>query len=245
MNRNELRWLQEHADKTNQHIDTLTARRESGEPLQYILGEWEFYGYTLKVGEGVLIPRPETEFLADLAIVHQPGLIYDLCAGSGCVGITVAKETGCAVNAVEICDKAIGYLRQNAELHDVPLNIIKGDVLKPDFDTEQADCILANPPYLTEAEMNGLQREVTHEPQTALYGGRDGLDFYREIFRTWDKALKIGGLFAVEVGNRQAQDVSQLMKESGYNPQIIKDYAGADRIVYAIKESKNAKERSS
>ncbi|MDR2531788.1 MAG: peptide chain release factor N(5)-glutamine methyltransferase [Oscillospiraceae bacterium] len=238
--RNELRWLSEFAEKNNQDLNALLKRREDGEPLQYILGEWEFYGYNFKVGKGVLIPRPETEFLIDLAKKHKPKTIYDLCAGSGCVGIALAKETGCEVIAVEISDEAIEYLKHNAELNNVSVKIIKDDVLKPEFGFEKADCILVNPPYLTKAEMGELQAEVTHEPEIALFGGEDGLDFYREIFRLWDGKLKQGGLFAVEVGHKQAGAVAELMRESGFNPQIIKDYSGTDRIIYAIKGENHA-----
>ena len=224
--------MQEFAQKNNHDINALIARRESGEPLQYILGEWEFYGYNFKVGKGVLIPRPETEFLVDLAKEFQPRLVYDLCAGSGCVGIALAKEIGCEVVAVEISDEAIFYLQQNA--FD-KIRVIQGDVLKPDFALEEADCILVNPPYLSEAEMDDLQIELTHEPEIALCAGQDGLKFFREIFQIWGKKLKQGGLFAVETGHEQAREVAQLMKDAGFNPQIKKDYSGIERIVYTIK----------
>jgi len=237
MNRNELKWLREFAEKNNQDLETLLKRRESGEPLQYILGEWEFYGYNFKVGKGVLIPRPETEFLVDLAKEHKPKRVYDLCAGSGCVGIALSRETGCEVIAVEFFDEAIAYLKQNAT---EKIKIIKDDVLKPAFDYEEADCILVNPPYLTKSEMNELQREVRHEPETALFGGDDGLDFYRGIFRIWGGALKQGGLFAVEVGGKQARQVAEIMESNGFSPHIKKDYSGIERIVYTIKGDKNA-----
>ncbi|MCL2637537.1 MAG: peptide chain release factor N(5)-glutamine methyltransferase [Oscillospiraceae bacterium] len=233
--RNEEKWLREFAEKSGESLESLLKRRENGEPLQYILGEWEFYGYSFKVGKGVLIPRPETEFLVDLAKERKPKTIYDLCAGSGCVGIALAKEIGCEVIAVEISEEAINYLKQNAELNKTDIKIIKDDVLKPEFDYEEADCILVNPPYLTKNEMQELQTEVTHEPELALFGGEDGLDFYREIFRLWDGKLRHGGLFAVEVGHEQAEQVAELMKGAGFTPQIKKDYSGIDRIVYAVK----------
>jgi release factor glutamine methyltransferase len=230
---NELKWLQEYAIKNNSDLQTLLKRRESGEPLQYILGEWEFYGYTFKVGKGVLIPRPETEFLVDLAKEFKPKIVYDLCAGTGCVGVALSKETGCQVIAVEISDEAIKYLKQNKT---DKIKIIKGDVLNPDFGIIPADAILVNPPYLTEQEMLELQTEVTHEPQIALYGGTDGLDFYRIIIEKWKNYLKESGLLAFEVGHGQAQAVSEIMRSNGFTPGIKKDYSNIDRIIYAIKE---------
>jgi release factor-specific protein-(glutamine-N5) methyltransferase len=234
---NEEKWLHEFAQKNNLDLSALQKRRENGEPLQYILGEWEFYGYTFKVGKGVLIPRPETEFLVDLAKEHKPKTVYDLCAGSGCVGIALARELGCDVIAVEISDEAIEYLKQNAELNNVSdkVKIIKADVLNPGFEFEQADCILVNPPYLTKQEMQELQEEVKHEPEVALYGGEDGLDFCRRVFKLWVGNLKQGGLFAAEVGHGQAEEAAELMKSAGFTPQIKKDYSNVDRIIYAIK----------
>jgi release factor-specific protein-(glutamine-N5) methyltransferase len=229
---NEEKWLQEYAEKSGEDIEVLRARRESGEPLQYILGEWEFYGYTFKVGRGVLIPRPETEFLVDLAKEHEPQTVYDLCAGSGCVGIALANETGCEVIAVEISDEAIEYLEQNKT---DKIKVVKADVLSSGYVFEEADCILVNPPYLTAQEMRELQAEVTHEPEIALYGGEDGLDFYRKLFGLWGGRLKQGGLFAVEVGATQAGDVANIMRQHGFEPMIKKDYAGIERIVYATK----------
>jgi release factor glutamine methyltransferase len=228
---NELRWLQEYAEKSGENLEKLLRRRENGEPLQYILGEWEFYGYSFKVGKGVLIPRPETEFLVDLAKEHKPKTVYDLCAGSGCVGVALANEIGCEVIAVEISDEAIKYLEQNKT---EKITIIKDDVLKPEFDFEEADCILVNPPYLTKKEMNELQEEVKHEPEIALYGGEDGLDFYRNFFEKWN--VKSYQLFACEVGDGQAQAVCEIMENKGLKPKIKKDYSNIDRIIYATKE---------
>jgi len=198
--------------------------------LQYILGEWEFYGYPIKVGKGVLIPRPETELLVDLAKEYKPRLVLDLCAGTGCVGIALAKEIGCKVIAVEKYDEAIVYLERNIELNNVEIEIIQADVLNTDL--PEADCVLINAPYLSDADMNALQKEVTHEPRTALYGGGDGLDFYREFFKTRISAK----LIACEVGDGQAEQVCELMREIGLDPKIKQDYNKIDRIVYAIKE---------
>ena len=212
----------------------LARRRANGEPLQYILGEWEFYGYPMKVGKGVLIPRPETELLVDLAKEYcvRNSVVFDLCAGTGCVGIAIAKETGCEVIAVEKSSEAIEYLQQNIVLNQVNIKIIQADILQ---NTYAADCILINPPYLSKSEMQELQKEVTHEPEMALYGGEDGLNFYRNFFTEWGNDIKRSrNLFACEVGDGQAQAVCEMMRGIGLNPQIKKDYNGIDRVVYSV-----------
>jgi len=232
----ELRWLKKYYKGD---IDKALRRREAGEPLQYILGEWEFYGYPIKVGKGVLIPRPETELLVDLAKEHYKRrlTVCDLCAGTGCVGIALARELHCDVIAVEKYDEAIRYLKQNIELNNVAdkVEIMQADVLNTDL--PESDCVLINAPYLSESDMNSLQKEVTHEPRTALYGGGDGLDFYREFFREWRFELKRAMLIACEVGDGQAEAVCELMRKIGLDPKIKQDYNKIDRIVYAIKEN--------
>ena len=238
--RNEAKWLCEFAEKTGGNIDALVSRRTGGEPLQYILGEWEFYGYPFKVGPGVLIPRQETELLVDLAKEHKPVAVYDLCAGSGCVGISAARETGCKIIAMEISAEAIAYLKQNISLNNVSdkVSVVKGDVLKPICKFGKSDMILVNPPYLTKAEMGALQKEVAFEPEKALYGGEDGLDFYRKIFNVWGDSLKKGGVFAAETGAEQAETVSGIMRDTGLfeEPLVKKDYSGAERVVCAVKK---------
>jgi len=234
----EAKWLEKYGKGD---LTKLARRRASGEPLQYILGEWEFYGYPFKVGKGVLIPRPETELLVDLAKEYcvRNSVVFDLCAGSGCVGIALAKETGCKVIAVEKSSEAIEYLKQNIILNKVEkqVEIVQGDVL--DLEVYQslcamnADWILINPPYLSKSEMQELQKEVTHEPESALFGGYDGLEFYRKFFKEWGW-LADGNNFATEVGDGQAEAVCEMMREIGVNPLIKKDYNGIDRVVYSI-----------
>ncbi|MCL2077284.1 MAG: peptide chain release factor N(5)-glutamine methyltransferase [Oscillospiraceae bacterium] len=238
MTRQETKWLNEFAKKSGQNFDALIKRRENGEPLQYILGEWEFYGYNFKVGKGVLIPRPETELLVDLAKEHcdRRTIVVDLCAGTGCVGIALAKEIKCKVIAVEKSEEAIYYLKQNIELNDVSdkVEIIQGDVLKQTRSLIKNEVVLINSPYLSKQDMQNLQKEVTYEPKMALYGGDDGLDFYRQFFSVW-KYLQYASLFACEVGDGQAEAVCKLMIKIGLNPKIKKDYSGIERVIYAIK----------
>ena len=223
----------------------MAQRRAKGEPLQYIFGHWEFYGYDFSVGEGVLIPRPETELLCEKAIAHlkkNGGDFADLCAGSGCIGITVAKQTGQKGICIELSEKAFSYLERNIALNKAEerLKAVKGDIfdesviaLVPD---DSLCAVLSNPPYINKADMQVLQKEVRYEPETALYGGDDGLCYYRKIFTLWDRKLKKGGLFAVEIGEEQGEAVSALIAREGYSPVIIKDYSGHDRIVMAVKQ---------
>jgi len=235
----ELRWLKKYYKGD---INKALRRREAGEPLQYILGEWEFYGYPLKVGPGVLIPRPETELLVDLAKEYKPRLVLDLCAGTGCVGIALAKELRCKVIAVEKYDEAIGYLKRNIELNKLEnkVEVIQENVLSHSgpLPINDKTAIVVNAPYLSQKEMENLQKEVTYEPKTALYGGgKDGLDFYREFFHEWRFNLNYAGFVACEVGDGQAEKVCELMRKIGLNPKIKQDYNKLDRIVYSVKEN--------
>ena len=166
-------------------------------------------------------------------------LCADLCAGSGCIGISLARLTGCKFHSYELSDKALGYLKENIVLNEVQslVTAIKADVISEQT-VEAApmyDMIVSNPPYLTAGEMTRLQKEVAFEPSMALSGGEDGLDFYRAILRLWTKRLKAGGLFAVEIGETQAEAVSQLFSENGITPQVLQDLCHNDRVVYGIK----------
>lgn len=213
-------------------------KRAGGYPLQYIIGNWEFFGRKFFVGEGVLIPRPETELLCEFVLKHysrsMPPKIIDLCSGSGCIAITLAKElSGADVTAVELFEEAFEYLERNNIFHGNAVKTVKGDALAP---FGNFDCIVSNPPYITGEEMKELQTEVTFEPKTALFGGTDGLDFYRAIAKNWYPNLNEGGIIAFEIGDTQGKSVSEILSENGYkNPEVIKDYEGRDRVVAAIK----------
>ncbi|MDR0222501.1 MAG: HemK family protein methyltransferase [Oscillospiraceae bacterium] len=228
----EANWLVKHGKGD---VRDMVNRRINGEPLQYIIGEWEFYGYVFKVGEGAFIPRPETELLVDAAKEHAPELVLDLCAGTGCVGIALAKETGCKVAAVEKSAKAFGYLKRNITLNNAESRVkaIKGDVLNLRRDFQGFDCVLINAPYLSAREMAALQKEVTYEPYEALYGGGDGLEFYRGFFGVWGRFLKGAKLFACEVGDGQAGRICRLMRDIGLSPKIKKDFNKINRVVYS------------
>lgn len=230
-------------EKTEEKITNAAIKRAKGEPLQYIIGEWDFYGYTFKVGEGVLIPRPETELLAEKALsyLNESSVVIDLCSGSGCIPIALAKKSGAECYGVEISREAIGYFEENNKLNNTEkhVHIIEGDVLDPSEETlaqlpPYANLITANPPYLTAEEMSSLQKEVRREPELALYGGKDGLDFYRVIFGKWKPMLKPHGIFAVEVGDGQGEKVTELMREVGFRCSSFEDYGGTVRCVLGV-----------
>ncbi|MBR3149729.1 MAG: peptide chain release factor N(5)-glutamine methyltransferase [Eubacterium sp.] len=208
-----------------------------GEPLQYVIGVWDFYDSSFEVGEGVLIPRPETEELCELAIntaktLNEP-VIYDLCAGSGCIGISIAKAVPTAtVYCVEKSKKAISYLMKNAK--DVlNVRVILGDITQP-LDLPTADVIVSNPPYIKSAELALLQSEVQFEPKMALDGGEDGLVFYRAINEISAEKLTNGGVLLLEIGNEQGKDVPSVLTNLG-SIEVIKDIYNNDRIVKAIR----------
>ncbi len=216
-------------------IMELVRRRSEGYPLQYLLGEWEFYGYPFKVGEGVLIPRPDTETLIEqtLEVCRQMGnrspKIIDLCSGSGCIAVTLKKELlEAEIFAVEISDEAIKYLKQNVELNNADITIIQGDVL--DEKLQQSlldfDIIVSNPPYLTGEEMKELQIEVAFEPELALFGGNDGLEFYRRLTAMWKNSLKTSGYLLYEFGMGQHSAVSEILAENDFTDIMLQKDAG-------------------
>lgn len=219
-------------------INEITKRRISGEPLQYIIGEWDFCDLTFNVGKGVLIPRPETEILverADEFLKAKPGaVVFDLCAGSGAVGLTVAKHNPDAkVYLFEKYFSALQYLNKNAD--DFKLSnasIIECDILNNAFDCSVIpDMILSNPPYVKTDEISSLQKEVREEPVSALDGGKDGLVFYRAIYEKWFAKIKEGGALVMECGNGQAQDIMSIFKDGFKSKNIIYDFNNIDRAV--------------
>ncbi|MBQ8960391.1 MAG: peptide chain release factor N(5)-glutamine methyltransferase [Ruminococcus sp.] len=222
-----------------QIIRSLIERRSEGYPLQYLLGKWEFFGYPFAVGEGVLIPRPDTETVCELAleICRREELgspkIADLCSGSGCLAVTLKKELPEAqVTAVELSERALPFLKENIKLNSADVRIVQGDVTDPVLAAELTglDMIVSNPPYLTAEEMASLQTEVSYEPAMALDGGRDGLEFYRAIAKIWRSSLKEGGWICFELGDKQHADVGKILAENGFeNITFRRDLAGIVR----------------
>lgn len=232
------------SEDTAAKISEILAKRTSGYPLQYLLGEWEFYGLPFKVGEGVLIPRQDTETLVETVLDYLKTLpenertVLDLCSGSGCIGITLAKLANAKVTLVEKSENALFYLRENVRINGVEklCKVVSGDVLEENSDFGEFSVITSNPPYLTKKEMETLQKEVKFEPEMALYGGDDGLYFYRKIIPQYTKSLKPHGLFAVEIGDSMADEVAAIFTASGYSPETVSDYVDIRRVVYAIKD---------
>lgn len=237
--------LQEVSPQDEEKIRTLAEKRCEGEPLQYLLGCWEFWGLPVKVGRGVLIPRPDTETLVEEVLdicrknrIHSPK-IADLCSGSGCIALALKKEIPLAeVYAVELSSDALKYLESNVEMNSSDVKIVSGDVLK----TETAekfrdfDIIVSNPPYLTEEEMNDLQTEVQKEPSSALFGGTDGLDFYRKITSLWKNSLRNGGWLCYEFGMGQHGDVEKILTENNFSDiRFARDGGGIIRTAAARK----------
>ena len=216
-------------------IMPLLKRLENREPLQYIIGKWDFYESEFFVGKGVLIPRPETEELVELAVkeakdINEP-VIYDLCSGSGCIGISIAKKIkSSTVFCVEKSEKAFEYLKKNANGVD-NVKAVLADI-NDNIDLPWADIIVSNPPYIRTDEINALEKELFYEPHMALDGGKDGLNFYRIIKEKYTSKLKSGGMFLFEIGNEQGSRIASLF--SGC--QIIKDIYGNDRIAKIVKE---------
>lgn len=221
----------------------MAEKRVSGYPLQYVLGEWEFYGLPFRVGEGVLIPRQDTETLVEVAgeflknSLENERRTLDLCAGSGCIGITLAKLFGGDVTLVEKSREAFRYLEENIELNGVKAQCkaVLGDCFEAEKIVGEYNAIVSNPPYLTENDMKNLMKEVTFEPKTALYGGTDGLDFYRALLLEYPKKLAKNGLFAVEIGMGEEEAVGEMFRENGIEPRYEKDLCGIVRVVYGVK----------
>lgn len=218
-------------------------KRAEGVPLQYLIGNWDFLGLTLCVGKGVLIPRPETELLCETVVpeltkdLPQKTIeIWDLCAGTGCVGLGVASllpDADLRVLELELSGEAFPYLEKNIKKYSqYPVTAIKADVLA-DFARFNGSptVIVSNPPYIPKDDLDGLQREVRHEPVMALDGG-DGFRFYRAIARHWIPKLADRGIAAVEVGVDQAEKVAALFAEAGLSDiRCIRDFAGIERVV--------------
>ena len=222
-------------------LRVLGERRAAREPLQYLLGEWDFMDFTLKVGRGVLCPRADSEVVCEAAIEllkdAEAPVVYDLCAGTGCLGLGIARHLpGAAVTCVEKSADAWPYLTANvAALGGKTTQAELADVLTYYTQIEPAsvDLIISNPPYLTAQEMESLMPETAKEPAMALDGGRDGLDFYRVLVRQYRDAVRPGGWLVLEIGYAQAEAVLALGKAAGWQGGTCrKDAGGNDRVVF-------------
>lgn len=220
----------------------LMRRHLAGEPLAYLIGEWEFYGLPLDISEQVLIPRSDTEVLAGEAIrwlqTQQDARVLDLCAGSGCVGLAVASQVhACRVVLGEKSEAALRICRQNIRRSGLLGRVtpMPADALEPPTrQLGEFDCIVCNPPYIPTRDIETLDVSVRdYEPHMALDGGEDGLEFYRAISENWREALHPGARLYFEVGIGQADSVLRIMRRQGFGElEIVPDTAGIPRVVY-------------
>lgn len=221
-------------------FNKLINKRILGIPFQYILGYQYFFGNKFFVNENVLIPRADTEILVykalDIAQNRNNLNILDMCTGSGCIAISLAKELKDAyVLAVDISEEALKIARSNSIENQVNVEFIKSDLFS-EIPNEKFDIIVSNPPYITTSEMLNLSKDVLNEPHLALDGGEDGLKFYRNISCNALEFLNNGGYIVFEIGYTEGAAVCEILNNFNYNSiEIIKDYSGNDRVVIARK----------
>ncbi len=225
-------------------LEACLERMKRGEPLAYILGEWEFYGLKLFVTPDVLVPRDDTCAVAELAIRQALSLgpaprILDLCTGSGCIGIAIASKVKDAkVTLADISREALAVAKKNVTLHQMTgrVSCVQADALgNPPAFLGRFDMIVSNPPYIDAKDMEGLEISVRDfEPHLALYGGTDGLDFYRSITENYRHSLKPGGCLCYEFGEDQGDDICDILAANGFTVrQRVKDFCGTERAVIA------------
>lgn len=220
-------------------LNNLIEKRINGEPLQYLLGIWQFYGYDFKVGKGVLIPRDDTEVLLNVCLdflkKHPNAKVLDLCSGSGALAITIAKETNAEVFAVEKSTEAFSYLTENIKLNNTIVSAYNDDIFNcmDKFEDNDFDLILSNPPYIKTEEIATLQKEISYEPMMALDGGWDGYKFYSYIINYWSRKIKKGGMLAFELGEGQFDTVREMMTDKNYvNIGEKLDLGNIQRVIY-------------
>ncbi|MBO4914314.1 MAG: peptide chain release factor N(5)-glutamine methyltransferase [Oscillospiraceae bacterium] len=222
-------------------LEELARRHLAGEPVAYLVGEWEFYGIGLDISRAVLIPRPDTEVLAaraiEAALAFAEPRVLDLCAGSGCIGLAIAKHVQNArVLLGELDEEALKVCRQNIRRNELSARVsaVRVDAReKPERRLGEFDVIVSNPPYIPTGDIETLDVSVReHEPRLALDGGEDGLDFYRSICSLWREMLRPCGKLLFEVGIGQADPVLRLMRSNGFGDiQVIKDLNDIPRVV--------------
>lgn len=246
-----LRLDEELSDEVAVKLESQLRRRQSGEPVAYITGERGFYESVFKVSEATLIPRADTETLVDDAVRELRDLageteeikILDLCCGTGCIGISVAKALASSFKRItltlsDLSERALEVCRANADSliteKSIDVSIIRSDMFN-DIRETAYNAILSNPPYIRSSVIPGLEKQVRFEPHMALDGGEDGLDFVRIIADDASRHLVPGGLLEIEIGYDQADEASLLLAQSGYSDiTVLKDLGGNDRVVKAF-----------
>lgn len=222
-------------------FERLLERRLNFEPLAYIFGEWEFFGLSMLVAPPLLTPRPETEHLVERALKfldtrRAPAVLVDVCCGTGCVGVAIARNApGHVICALDIRRDAVATARRNAARHHVSLYCIQGDLMAP-FNAS-VDCIVANPPYVADGEWKSLSPVITrHEDPGALLAGKDGLDCIRRLVPEAGHCLKPGGMLALEIGETQYDTVADLFLGHGIKDITCdRDLSGIKRIISGVR----------
>jgi len=225
---------EEMSEEQTREYQSILSKRAERIPLQYIVGEQEFMGLTFHVNSNVLIPRQDTETLVEEALkVIEPGMkVLDMCTGSGCIIISIIKNTTDVDGyACDISKQALNVAKENAKLNNVFVEFERSDLFEKV--TEQYDVIVSNPPYIRSSEIPHLMPEVSvFEPREALDGAEDGLEFYRRIVKDSRDHLKPGGRLLFEIGCDQGRQVASMMEYAGFTDvHIIKDLAKNDRVV--------------
>lgn len=220
-------------------LEDAVARRALHEPLQYLLGEWEFFGMPFTVSPDCLIPRADTELLVERAIERLPRGAHfaDFCTGSGCIAAAVlAHRADTRATLVDAFPKTLEMARHNCQKNGVSdrAQWVLRDLLQPlqGAFAQPFDCILSNPPYIPTEVVKGLAPELAHEPQVALDGGADGLLFYRHFLANASHVLAPGGFWLFEIGYDQEQDVKALAERYGFACEVEKDLGGNPRLAY-------------
>lgn len=221
-------------------LDSDIRRLLTNEPIQYIVGSVDFFGCRIDVGQGVLIPRLETEYLVD--ILKKEALfekhVLDLCCGSGAIGISIAKNYGAKVTCVDINDDAVYFTQKNAILNNINIEVIKSDLFEKC--SKKYDLIISNPPYIPTCDIEELNENVKNfEPKIALDGGEDGLDFYRRILMDIGNYIVEGGIIYFEIGYNQGEALKKMMKNDFLEVEVLPDLQGRDRIVRGKYRKKN------
>ncbi len=218
----------------------LAKKRKKGIPIQYLIEDWEFYGLPIKVGPGVLVPRQDTEVVVEVALklTKENDKILDLGTGSGCIAKAIAKnKKNVTIFAIEKYNKALKYAKKNLK-NLKSVKIIKGDMLNEKLAKKFSDIniIISNPPYLTKSEIKNLQKEVQFEPISSLFGGEDGLTYYKKISSIWKNSLKKGGFLIFEIGYSQKDSVAKILIENSFlEIKSFKDLTGNNRVLIAKK----------
>lgn len=215
----------------------LAQKRSKGIPLQYLIKDWEFFGVPIKVGKGVLIPRQDTETLVEkcLSLIKEKDVILELGTGSGCISAAIAKnKKNVKIFAIEKYFKAFKFAKKNLKPFKNVVKLIRGDILNEKFAKKfkNVNLIVSNPPYLTKKDVENLQKEVSFEPLSALYGGEDGLKYYKKICSIWKQSLKKNAHIVFEIGALQKKSVEKILKENCFNEiTTYKDLNNKDRVV--------------